>query len=416
MKAPNHIAGGLVFTGIFCSFWDVNIFSKPLYLGITLFASLLPDIDHTRSLIGKTFLPVAKYLDRHFGHRTVTHSLLFYGGCLLMVLAASRFFAVENITLIFAFAMASHLIFDMMTVQGVPLFYPVRNPCVLGGNPELRLSGKTNAEVVVFAIFLLMLYFCFPLFTNGFWVSYNKNFNTLQHLHSSATRSDNLLQVDYDFRNNYMHRSGQGLLLFHEQNEAVILDDGQLVKIKAKDVIKKLQPTATAKSKRTYTVEFENIRIDSLNKLAANVIVSGQVASAAEFQYITDQSAERSAKANFEWVARVRFEESNKDSSRFQLKQLEIEYVQSLHRMRVRELESLRSRENELQEILQSAGISDYRKENAIVELKQVRMKINGFKIDSSAVVKVQREYERERELLSKEQLFSGKFRVLEIQ
>ncbi len=55
MQGYNHVAGGLVFTGIFASFHDVNVLSSPGLISATVAASLLPDIDHTRSAIGKTF-------------------------------------------------------------------------------------------------------------------------------------------------------------------------------------------------------------------------------------------------------------------------------------------------------------------------------------------------------------------------
>jgi len=62
MTAPNHVTGGIVFTGLFCSFFSVNIFANPLFIGMTIFGSLLPDIDHTKSWIGKLFYPIAKWL------------------------------------------------------------------------------------------------------------------------------------------------------------------------------------------------------------------------------------------------------------------------------------------------------------------------------------------------------------------
>src|SRR5690606_21555976 len=91
MKAPSHIAGGIVFTGIFCSFWNINIFSNPWYLSLTVFSSLLPDIDHSRSIIGKMFLPISRYLDRNFGHRTITHSIIFALATYLLVYLISAF-------------------------------------------------------------------------------------------------------------------------------------------------------------------------------------------------------------------------------------------------------------------------------------------------------------------------------------
>jgi inner membrane protein len=77
MTSPNHIAGGIVITGILSSLWNINIFANPFSIIITVFGSLLPDIDHTKSLIGKLFFPISKQIAKKYGHRTITHSLFF---------------------------------------------------------------------------------------------------------------------------------------------------------------------------------------------------------------------------------------------------------------------------------------------------------------------------------------------------
>jgi len=58
MTAPNHIIGGYTFTGIIGSLMGINILGQVELLPIILFASLLPDIDHTKSIIGKLFFPI----------------------------------------------------------------------------------------------------------------------------------------------------------------------------------------------------------------------------------------------------------------------------------------------------------------------------------------------------------------------
>ena len=59
MTVYNHIAGGIVFTGVFSSLFNVNIFESKYTIGLTVFACILPDIDHTKSLIGKLFFPLS---------------------------------------------------------------------------------------------------------------------------------------------------------------------------------------------------------------------------------------------------------------------------------------------------------------------------------------------------------------------
>ncbi|MDR1339780.1 MAG: metal-dependent hydrolase [Prevotellaceae bacterium] len=85
MTAPTHILAGTVFTGIMCSFYNINLFQKTEYIVICAILSILPDIDTTKSFIGKIFYPLAWFIGRRFGHRTLTHSLIF----ILAVWAAS---------------------------------------------------------------------------------------------------------------------------------------------------------------------------------------------------------------------------------------------------------------------------------------------------------------------------------------
>ena len=131
MTAPNHIAGGIVFTGIFTSLWNVNIFSDPYYLAATIFVSLLPDIDTPKSIIGKPFYPISRWLYRKYGHRTITHSLLF---CVILTLITYVFEKLNGIehthySQIVFFAYFGHLLLDMFTTTGVPIIYPFWNEC-----------------------------------------------------------------------------------------------------------------------------------------------------------------------------------------------------------------------------------------------------------------------------------------------
>ena len=204
MTAPNHIIGGIAITGISLSFWNINIFSSPIYLGLSVFASLLPDIDHTKSIIGKLFWPLSKYLDKKYGHRTITHSLTF----LIPVFMASLFLELNIInpyynlegstySYIMLFGIFSHFILDMLTVQGIPLFYPFnRNPCVVPANPSYRIkSGNLKSETIALMFFSVIVLSSYDLFKNGFWTSYNRSFGTLTHVEREFKNSPNFVNV-----------------------------------------------------------------------------------------------------------------------------------------------------------------------------------------------------------------------------
>jgi inner membrane protein len=200
MQGFNHIAGGVTFTGIFASFHDVNIFEKPEYLGVTVVFALLPDIDHTRSIIGKTVYPLARWLSIKFGHRTITHSLVFYLAVLLLVRAVELLYLNTSVfSVLAAYSLLSHNIFDMCTRQGIPFFYPFSTrPCVLPANPNMRLrTSDLRSEAVIFVLFCSMMLFCMPLFTNGFWMQYNKQFLNYDHIQRESKRKGDLLEMTF---------------------------------------------------------------------------------------------------------------------------------------------------------------------------------------------------------------------------
>lgn len=200
MQGFNHIAGGVTFTGIFASFHDVNVFEKPEYLGVTIVFALLPDIDHTRSIIGKSVYPLARWLSVKFGHRTITHSLVFYVAVLLLVRAVELLYLNTSVfSVLAAYALLSHNIFDMCTRQGIPFFYPFSTrPCVLPANPNMRVrTNDLRSEAIIFVIFCSMMLFCMPLFSNGFWMQYNKVMLNYDHIQRESKRKGDLLEITF---------------------------------------------------------------------------------------------------------------------------------------------------------------------------------------------------------------------------
>ena len=253
MTAPNHLIGGIVFTGLFCSFFSVNIFENPIFITATLFGSLLPDIDHTKSWIGKAFYPLAKWLSVNYGHRTITHSIFFLIALCLISLFVEKVFRPDfSITVILFFSVFSHLIYDMVTLQGIPLFYPFyKNPCVLPANPEMRIrSGNIRQEGIILFIFCFLSFFMQDLFANGFWSTINNNFNDVKHQIKEYKKSPNLLNINYDYNIYQSHFKGSGILIQATENEMYILDNHKILTLKKETPGLKIKLLKTVKTKQ----------------------------------------------------------------------------------------------------------------------------------------------------------------------
>ncbi|MDB9744155.1 metal-dependent hydrolase [Fibrobacterales bacterium] len=191
---------------------------------------------------------------------------------------------------IFFFAVLSHYILDMVTVQGVPLFYPwLRNPCVIPGNPDFRMrTNDYKAEAKAFLVFAVIGVCCIPLFEHGFWTAYNRGFGTLKHIHTERLNSKTQVMVDYNFSMNGKEFIGEGTLVDSKQQWALISDEGKLYEL---DRNNPAQVIHSVKPKRTQTpylikeLTFESISLDSLNNMLRPIIATGEINSTQQVQW-----------------------------------------------------------------------------------------------------------------------------------
>lgn len=389
MSGPNHITGGIVFTGIFASLWDINIFSDLNLILITWFASLLPDIDHTKSIIGKFFYPIAKYLDRNFGHRTITHSLTFYIPSVILVSLISN----SDYTIVFALALFSHFLFDMVTVQGIPLFYPFkRNSCVIPASPDARMrSGNIRTELVAFAIFIFAGVSCYPLMVNGFWLSFNRGLGSTKQMVSEFKRSDNILTVDYEFRRDFFHFKGTGYCLSASEALVILYDSAksEFIKITANDVVKTFQPLKskfTRLEQISTTQTFSNLSPNGLNSLikgkpllSLSLFASKPININLNGKLISVQTSVQNNYINKIEIINT----TNKiTSNQAQIKEIELNQIQSNYTKQINEFNHISA--NILQLKIEYKKANDFRKSQINKSLKKLNpTKINHQKFRS---------------------------------
>lgn len=285
MTTPNHIAGGLVFTGTMLSFYNLNLFASPFYLAACISFSILADIDTPQTLPGKTVYPIAVYINRKFGHRTLTHSLLFLCFSWLFLAFLGRLFSFNEIyPKIFLFAFTSHLILDMLTIQGVPLFYPFRrNPCVLPADPAYRLTTtNVKSEIIVFTVFVLLAFTMFPLFNQGFWTAYNRQFATITHCNRENSKASNWVICEYEYIKNNITINGEAFIISSSDKKLELFNSKEVFELDQDDPTLKIvntKPKLSQLPKKYQEINFMNIAIDSVNNLMANKICTGLIQS-----------------------------------------------------------------------------------------------------------------------------------------
>lgn len=432
MQGFNHIVGGVTFTGIFASFHDVNVFEKPEYLGVTVVFALLPDIDHTRSIIGKTVYPLARWLSVKFGHRTITHSLVFYVAVLLMVRAVELLYLNTTVfSVLAAYALLSHNIFDMCTRQGIPFFYPFSTrPCVLPANPNMRVrTNDLRSEAIIFVIFCSMMLFCMPLFSNGFWMQYNKTFLNYDHIQRESKRKGDLLEITFvDIQKDTI----KGVLINQTETKFVAytlpsatLRERNFKEFQVKDC-KFLAFKHTGKAFKFKQVQVFDVAPDSLKYWLRLPLLKMQIQSATDLNYFEGAVMKTGKTIEKEFVHGFDFFVEKKDNSaqkqEIEILEIQIASQRSEYNSEVGRLSrELQAVEDELQAGQQNyARMSDYQKGRWIQESKTLESQIKTLEreIDRKPSLNLQDDLKRleglKRALKADEIRVSGNFMVWE--
>jgi inner membrane protein len=117
----------------------------PVHLCFAVAGSLLPDMDHPKSWVGRRSRPVSTLIASVLGHRGITHSALAVVG-LVMLLTHAGFRG--GVVSALAVGYLSHLAADMLTPQGLRLAWPL--PWTWG--LPLCRTGSRMEPVVVTAL------------------------------------------------------------------------------------------------------------------------------------------------------------------------------------------------------------------------------------------------------------------------
>ena len=96
--------------------------AAPTCLGLALLGSLLPDIDHPKSWLGRRVRPVSSGLAAVLGHRGLTHSAAAAAACIWSLHGG----ALKWVAAPLAVGYLSHLAADLLTPRGLRLAWPLR--------------------------------------------------------------------------------------------------------------------------------------------------------------------------------------------------------------------------------------------------------------------------------------------------
>jgi inner membrane protein len=245
MLAPTHSLFGLFLTLIILAMFGVQSSLHWSILLASMFGAILPDIDITRSTIGKALFFISRPLERKFGHRSITHSLIGWliGTILFAVLmvAALWLYAViahKQASLLnplslrwisgFSLGYFSHLILDMLNPRGVQLLWPDEGRDVIPKNPKFRPESGSKAELGIFIALLFLLVLAFPLSKYGIksslrWLLATPASAIQEYYNGASQQTKSMLEFQGMFRDTKTAVSGKADILGVENKRLVVL-------------------------------------------------------------------------------------------------------------------------------------------------------------------------------------------------
>ena len=133
--------------------------TEPIAWGLAILFSFMPDIDIPTSRVGRPLFFISVPIEKRFGHRTITHSLIGVG--VLAALASPLYLVWPMGFWAILGGYWSHIQIDMANIRGVDLFWPSPLRVVMPGKVKYRLEVGSKAEMIVLCA---MLVFCVGLY------------------------------------------------------------------------------------------------------------------------------------------------------------------------------------------------------------------------------------------------------------
>ncbi|WP_304653888.1 metal-dependent hydrolase [Thermus sp. NEB1569] len=163
MTAGTHLAGAALTASLLRGL-GVEV---DLLEGLALaWGAVMPDLDTTTSGPGKFVRPLSSFLERRFGHRTLTHSLPFLLALALLLLPLRE--ASPGAYWAFLAGYLSHLLLDTLNVNGVPLLWPWRVQFWFFASREWRIRYASPQEATLALFLALFAFVLWPVSGQGF--------------------------------------------------------------------------------------------------------------------------------------------------------------------------------------------------------------------------------------------------------
>jgi inner membrane protein len=143
--------------------------------------------------------------------------------------------------------------------------------------------------MMITAICALLCFSMQPLFANGFWTSYNRQFGTIKHVDRENRNTEFYVMCEYSYILNAETRIGKAIVIDSRQDELILFDQKEVFTLKSDDPQLKVnytRPHISTIEKRFEELQFFAISFDSLQHLLKGKFASGLIQSNYNVRYI----------------------------------------------------------------------------------------------------------------------------------
>jgi inner membrane protein len=283
MMASTHVTFGVLSTMAVGAVAGTPLHGDLPALVVGGTASLLPDIDHPGSALGRLCPALSARLERTVGHRTATHSLAASAGLAVALAPLWGAWPIGYASAIVGFL--SHLLLDCATLTGVPLLYPRPRPWVFPRHPGLRFQTGSRAETALMVVLAGAALALLPVSQLG---GVYRSARYLLATHSAAygeyrdTSAQTVLAFSGRWHHNRQSVSGRAWLLEATREEFLIAWHGELLSCGEQGDIasEHLRVESTGQPVVLRQVETQDEPwAGVLRRIPANALVSGRLAA-----------------------------------------------------------------------------------------------------------------------------------------
>ena len=260
-----------------------------LPLALAVLGSQLPDVDTTTSVIGQICFPISSWIEDHYPHRTVTHSLAVTGCLAVAALGVGWMFGAIKVLMALPLAHLLSCFSDSFTLKGVQLWWPTPAWCISVSNPKRRLRTGGPGEYWVLAVAVALLVMGLWLAgAGGVQTQVNQGLGLREGAISTYNRNAATAEVYAEitgvWADDRTRADGRYLILDAVGNEFIVTD-GQGIYQTGKQLLVEKLTTATGaamtRTTQTLTLNDEDavVRLQALRmaNLSARIYVSGSL-------------------------------------------------------------------------------------------------------------------------------------------